>query len=75
MNGTPSSVIDDLGGTGKVAEALSLAASIVSGWRTRGIPPGRWPSLVRLAEEKGRSEITFEALASLPAPEPAEARP
>lgn len=68
------SILDALGGTGKVASALSIDDSTVSGWRTRGIPAGRWPALVRLAAEQGCNGITFELLAELPAPEPAEAR-
>lgn len=59
---TPGSAIDALGGTGAVAEALSLDDSTVSGWRERGIPPKRCLALARLAAERGRSEITLEAL-------------
>lgn len=71
MSLTPDSAIDALGGTGAVSEALGVPANTVSTWRARGIPAHRWPSLVRLAGEKGRTDITFEALA---AAEPAEAR-
>jgi YdaS antitoxin of YdaST toxin-antitoxin system len=65
MSLTPTSAIDALGGTGAVAEALGVPNNTVSTWRIRGIPARRWPSLVRLAAEKGNDEITFEALASL----------
>lgn len=68
---TPDTTIDALGGTGAVSVALGLQPSVVSGWRKRGIPPGRWPEIVRLAAEKDCPDITFEALA---AAEPAEAR-
>ena len=71
---TSGSIIDALGGTVEVAAALSLAKSTVSGWRERGIPYPHWAPLVRLAGERGRSEITVEALADLAAREPAEAR-
>lgn len=60
-----------------VSAELGLRPSIVSGWRTRGLPPGRWPGLVALAAKLDCHEITFEVLASIPAPtegEPAEAR-
>lgn len=72
---TPASVIDNLGGTGAVASALSLDDSTVSCWRERGIPPARCLALARLAVERGRNEITLEALAELAARQPAvEAR-
>lgn len=74
---TSGSIIDDLGGTGAVAAALSLEDSTVSGWRTRrgGIPAPHWIALVRLAAERGRSEITLETFAEIVAREPvAEAR-
>lgn len=68
-------VIDRLGGTGVVSAELGLRPSIVSGWRTRGLPPGRWPEIVGLAAKLECNEITFEVLAAIPAPaEPAEAR-
>lgn len=70
-------VIDRLGGTGAVSTELGLRPSIVSGWRTRGLPPGRWPEIVGLATKLDCPEITFEVLAAIPAPvegEPSEAR-
>jgi hypothetical protein len=70
---TPDSVIDALGGTKAVAQALSLKLPTVSVWRTRGIPSGRWSALSRLASEKGVPEITLEALADI-AGKPEEAR-
>lgn len=72
---TADAIIAKLGGTGEVAAALSLSDSTVSSWRGRGgIPHKRWAPLVRLAVERGCSEITLEALAELAASEPAEAR-
>lgn len=71
-------IIDDLGGTGNVAAALSLSASTVSSWRERGIPAPRWLDIVRLGKERG-IEITLETLAELaaavPPAETAEASP
>ena len=72
---TVASIIDDLGGTGKVAAALSLADNTVSSWRARGaIPSAHWAALVRFAKTQG-SAITLETLALLAARESAEARP
>jgi len=74
---TPDFVIDKLGGTKAVAEALGLSPSTVSCWRAedrRGIPSAHWLALSRLAADKGVSEITLEALAELSANEPAEVR-
>jgi len=66
MTVTAGSIIDDLGGTGEVAKALSLADSTVSSWRARGAIPGvNWSRIVALACERGRNEITFETLALL----------
>lgn len=66
-------IIDELGGTGQVASELRVADSTVSTWRKRGfIPATNWPAVVRLAADRGKREITFEALAALT--EPAEAR-
>lgn len=68
MSLTVDTAIDALGGTGAVSDALGLPASTVSTWRGRRfIPAHRWPEIVRLAAEKGCSDITFEALAALPA--------
>jgi hypothetical protein len=69
---TPDFVIDALGGTKAVADALSLDISTVSCWREGGvgkrkggIPSTRWLPLVSLAEAKGISGVTLEALAEL----------
>lgn len=76
---TPDFVIDALGGTKAVAEALSLDASTVSGWRANGkgrgnIPSPHWLPLARLASDRDVSGVTLEALAEMGAREPAEAR-
>lgn len=71
MSLTTDDVIDDLGGTKATSDGLGLSLSTVSSWRERGIPPRRWPDIVRLADEKGKSHITFEALAAV---EPVEVR-
>jgi hypothetical protein len=73
---TPGSIIDALGGTTPVAEALQLSKSTVSGWRERpgGIPAPHWAALVRLAGERDRNEITLELLAEMAARQPLEAR-
>lgn len=67
MGMTWDAVIDACGGTGEVASALSQSNSTVSGWRSRGIPSPHWPRVVALAEGRGASEVTFEALANLAA--------
>lgn len=71
---TPDFVIDALGGTKAVAEALALDVSTVSCWRDSGkrkrgggIPSPRWLPLVRLASDRGVSGITLEALAEMSA--------
>lgn len=64
---TADSIIDSLGGTKAVASALSLAPSTVSVWRVRGIPGAHWLSLVRLAGDRGKPEITLEVLAKIDA--------
>lgn len=71
---TPDAVLDRLGGNSVLSTELGVDDSTVSTWRRRGIPPGRWPALVRLAADRGASEITFEALAALPKPIAEEAR-
>lgn len=65
MDLTWDAIIDACGGTGEVADALSQSDSTVSGWRSRGIPSPHWAGVVRLASRRGKSEITFEALAIL----------
>jgi hypothetical protein len=78
---TPDFVIDALGGTKALADALSLDISTVSCWRESpksdrkgGIPPARWLPIARLAADRGVSGITLEALAEMAARTPAEAR-
>lgn len=59
---TAGSIIDELGGTGAVADGLALADSTVSSWRERGLPAGRCLALAELAKRRGRSDITLEVL-------------
>ncbi len=63
------SIIDALGGTGAVADALGERTSTVSGWRKRGIPGPHWAGVARLAGELDKSEISLELLADLAARE------
>ena len=70
---TWASIIDALGGTGEVAERLALAPSIVSGWKSRGIPGPRWASVVRLAAER-EAGVSLEVLAELAATDSVEVR-
>jgi hypothetical protein len=57
---------DAPGGLTEAAAALGQLTSVVSGWRTRGIPPGHWPAVVALAAGRGNL-ITLEMLAELAA--------
>jgi hypothetical protein len=66
-------IINELGGTAAVAEAVGTNSSTVCNWRTRKrIPADWWPALVRFGEERGKP-ITFDRLAEVQAPR-AEAR-
>lgn len=60
-------IIEALGDTGAVADALAQSMSTVSGWKTRGIPAPHWAGVVRLAASCERSDITLETLAGLAA--------
>jgi hypothetical protein len=62
---TPDAVIDELGGTSTLAALLQVDDSTVSTWRRRGIPPGRWAEVVKVAKRRRCAKITFEALAAL----------
>lgn len=56
------SLIDSLGGTSVVAEALGVKLPRVSNWRTRGVPADRWPALIRLAGKRRVAGVTFDKL-------------
>jgi len=60
-------IIDALGGTGAVAEALGQSNSTVSSWRERGIPAPHWAAVVAFASNQGKIEITLAVLADLAA--------
>ncbi len=62
------------GGLTAAAGALGQLTSVVSGWRTRGIPAGHWGAVVALAIDVKKPEITFELLAELAARDLEEAR-
>lgn len=66
---TWGAVIDAVGGTNALAKALDESTSTVSGWRSRpgGIPGKHWASIVRIAAEAGRTDLTLEILAALAA--------
>jgi len=71
MFATVDDIIDALGGTTRVAQALRLNKSVVSSWRgkARGsIPAERWLDLVALARDRGVNGITVESLAVLHRP-------
>jgi hypothetical protein len=61
-------IIRDLGGASAVAKDLSVGRSAVSMWSVAGIPAKYWLSLKRLAETKGKQEITLEVLERHTAP-------
>jgi DNA-binding transcriptional regulator YdaS (Cro superfamily) len=52
---TATDIIEALGGTVKVARALSLSPTTVSSWKTakRGIPSWRWEKVEALAKREG----------------------
>lgn len=62
---TADAVLDKLGGNSAIAAELGVDDTTVSTWRRRGIPPGRWPALVKLASQRGIPDVSFESLASL----------
>ena len=72
---TWDAIIDGLGGTRVVAASLEQLDSVVSGWRTRGIPAAHWSAIVRLAAERECEGVDLEALAVLAARKPKPAKP
>lgn len=52
---TAKQIVNDLGGTVKVARALNLPVSTVSSWKNakRGIPAWRMEKLMKLAKRLG----------------------
>lgn len=64
MIGTVDHVIDAIGGTAAAADFLGTSRSTVSSWRARGsIPAEHWAAIVGRADEIGRPDVSFEALA------------
>lgn len=50
---TAAELINALGGTAKVAEALGTAQNTVGNWLQRGIPAWAMPKLARLCRKRG----------------------
>jgi hypothetical protein len=57
-----AALIKRLGGPALLAFALGCHRTRVVRWRTVGIPPARFPAVVRVAAERGVSGVTLEAL-------------
>lgn len=64
-------LIEELGGTTKLAGQLGVSAQVVSNWKARGIPPGiklKWPHLFLPANHAARTNRRSKARTpSLPA--------
>jgi hypothetical protein len=59
-----SDIIEALGGRTEIAALTTAKPNAVTQWRKAGIPPFYWHVLVRAAEEKKVSGISFETLAA-----------
>lgn len=59
---TDAEIMRALGGYREVAAHLGQPPTVVHKWCRRGFPARYWPAVVRLAEDKGLSEITLETL-------------
>jgi hypothetical protein len=57
---TASQIIDALGGTKVVSDALGCSMPVVSNWRKAKIPADRWPAMVAAFPD----DITYEGLAA-----------
>lgn len=55
-------LIKTLGGPDRVAAALGCHRTVVVRWRTKGIPPNRFPAIVSLAAQANVRGVTLEAL-------------
>lgn len=63
---TFADIIDALGGSIALAEALDQPKGTVSAWKTRNsIPAEHWAEIVKLAGARGLPAITHEVLARL----------
>ncbi|MGO4171591.1 carph-isopro domain-containing protein [Bosea sp. TAF32] len=61
---TVADVFDALGGPAAVSRVLSVGGSTASEMKRRGaIPPEYWVMLVDAAQQVGRPDVTYEALA------------
>ncbi len=59
---TPREIIRAMGGGSKLAEKLGCGAPAISNWLQTGIPKGRWPDLIEIAEKDGIEGITLDVL-------------
>jgi DNA-binding transcriptional regulator YdaS (Cro superfamily) len=50
---TEHQILSKLGGPSRIGRRLGVKPQAVSGWKSRGIPMDRIPSLLRMAKEKG----------------------
>lgn len=57
-----ATLIKLLGGPSPISAALGCHRTRVCRWRTQGIPPARYPSVVKLARKVGLAGVTLEAL-------------
>lgn len=58
----PRDILNELGGYREVATHLNLPKARVHNWTRRGIASKFWPDIVKLAQSKGKTAITFEVL-------------
>jgi DNA-binding transcriptional regulator YdaS (Cro superfamily) len=59
---TDSTIIDLLGGTGKVATMCNVAPAAVSSWRIRGIPADKYMFLGARIEKESNGLVTRQDL-------------
>lgn len=57
-----AAIIQALGGAQALAVKLGCHRSRTSCWRFDGIPPGRFPAIVKLARQSGLPQITVDTL-------------
>ena len=50
---TEHQILSKLGGPSRIGRRLGVKPQAVSGWKSRGIPMDRIPSLLRMAKENG----------------------
>lgn len=63
---TSAEIVDEMGGSTALGEALGVPVTTVSSWRTRKwIPIKYWPAVIRLAKAQGVKGVTTESLTKL----------